>query len=435
MHFDRSPLVTKGVGKGIIQFLLTIVLYPDQRAICIGQGKVVGAKDIKQGLICVTNRSIIFYHLRGEKAYDYNLIDVIDFSYERGFFSSMVKMQLCSSNIENKEIDCIILQGVPKGKEEQIISLLRKTAEERKRFEDEQKSKGLFRYGLSQDIWGSREEGRLWLEQYLTRRGFKKLDDRWVTEQEYFDYQQRQKGLYRYIEAGIEKWSTIDEILDGLSPSQFEDFVGLLMRSMGYEVTNLPYVGDYGADLLAKRDKEIIVVQAKKYSLNNRVGAPEVQRTLGSIWKYNATRAMLVTTSRFTTESYEQAKGAPIELWDRDKLKEALEQHLPSNLIKEKPKLFVFEMERICNTIISQASSYADPQTVYRIKIEIKREKNSFNASVSGPPEYVPFLEKAINERIPAIPIELRKFCQIWLNNIYRNELEYIAKHYPDLII
>lgn len=440
-----SPLVNRGIAKKTVQFLCDRVLYPDQKAIFIGKGKAISVDDVKKGVICVTNRSITLYQPKKKKTYDYKLTEAIDFSYKRGLFSSVVEIRMSSLDIGEKGAERIIIQGIPKGEEERIISLLKQTVEERKRFEDEQKSKGLLRYGFSHEKWGSKKEAKRWLERYLTSRGFKKLDDKWMTKQEYFDHQQRQKGLYKYIEAGIEKWGTIDEILDGLSPHQFEDFLALLFKSMGYEVTNLPYIGDYGADLLVKRSGETVVVQVKKYGLEHNVGAPEVQKTLGSIWKYKASRAVLVTTSTFTTQAYEQADGAPIELWDRRKLTETLEQHLPSNLIEEKPvptRLFP-KIEKICKAIISQTISYADPQTAIRIKFRIKREKiedkfgikrETFGISVSAPIEHVSSLEKAMNERIPTIPIRLKSFFERWLKMSIEGELKYVRKKYPELI-
>jgi hypothetical protein len=434
-----GPLVNRGVDGKTVQFLLDNVLYPDQKAIFICEGEAINAHDVKRGVICVTNRTITLYQPKKKAARDYDLTEAIDYSYKRGFFSSVIEIQMSSAHA--KGVERILLRWIPKGEEEQVITLLRETVEERKRFEDEQKSKGLLRYGFSHEKWGSKKEAKRWLERYLTGRGFRKLNDKWMTKQEYFNYQQRQKGLYKYIKAETEKWGTIDEILDGLSPRQFEEFIGLLFKSMGYAVTNLPYIGDYGADLLVKRNGESIVVQVKKYGLGHSVGAPEIQKTLGSIWKYKASRAVLVTTSTFTSKAYEQANGAPIELWDRDKLEETLEQHLPSNLIEEKPistRLFP-EVERICKEIISQAVSYADPQTAIRTRFEIKKEKiararSELAFSVSGPIEYVSPLEKAMNERMTTIPIRLRRIFERWLIETLENELEFTREDHSELI-
>lgn len=437
----ETPLVTKGVELKTVQLLYDRVLYPDQRLICVGKGKVIGEEGIREGLICITNRTLTLYQpdrwgfmrgMRRERAYDYKLIEVLDFSYNKGWFSSEIEIQMDGSNKA-------ILQGITKGEEEPVISFLKQNVEERKRFENEQRSKGLFRYGFpygtSVERWGSREKVQLWLEQYLVHRGFKKLDDKWVTKQKYLDYERRQKGLYKYIEVGIEKWGTIDEILDGLSPSRFEDFVSLLFKSMGYEVTNLPYVGDYGADVLAKRNGRTTVVQVKKWK--GRVGAPTVQKTLGSTWKYKANKAILITTGTFTWKAYEQSKGAPIELWDRKKLKEKLEQYLPSNLVPEKPipiRMFP-ELEKICKSIISQVILNASPQTAMKINLTIKKPRRDYlEFSVSGPFEYISILERVIWERIPTIPIQLKGVIKNWLKKTKEDELELLQKTYPDLI-
>ena len=439
------PLVGRGVNRKIIQFLRDKVLYPDQKAIYIAKGKVVGVDNVEKGVICVTNRTITFYQPKKKKAYDYDLTKVTNFSYKRGLLSSSMEIRMDSSESEEKIVRSIIIQRIPKGKEEQVMNLLRQTIKERKKFENEQKSKGLIRYGFSFEKWGSKEEAKRWLERYLKNRGFVKINGKWMTEQEYFDYRQRQKGLYKYIESKVEKWGTIDEILSHLSPSQFEDLVCLLFKSMGFEVTNLPYIGDYGADLVAKRNEETIVVQVKKYGLDHRVGAPEVQKTLGSIWKYNANKAILVTTSTFTAKAYDQAAGAPIELWDRKKLKKMLEQHLPTNLIEEKPvpNYLFMQLEKILKSIRSRTISYADSQTAIRMEfqVKIKEDKGKFGIKhktlqiyISGPIEYVSFLEKAVKDHIQTIPIELRSHIIKWLNDNLRYELEYVHKQHPNLI-
>ena len=126
--------------------------------------------DIKEVVICVTNRSIVLYQPRKNRAYDYDLTDFIDFSYKRGFFSSEIRIHRACTRTDNldtgEEIEWIKIRGVSKGEEEQVISLLKETVERRKRFKDEQKSKGLFPYGFSLDKWGSEEEAKKWLDQY-----------------------------------------------------------------------------------------------------------------------------------------------------------------------------------------------------------------------------------------------------------------------------
>ena len=100
-----------------------------------------------------------------------------------------------------------------------------------------------------------------------------------------------------------------------LSPREFEEFIAELFTKMGFQVEITPYVKDFGADFIAKRGEDTVLVQVKKYARGHNVGATEVQQTLGAMWKHKANKSILVTTSDFTVEAEEQAKEAPIELW------------------------------------------------------------------------------------------------------------------------
>ena len=48
---------------------------------------------------------------------------------------------------------------------------------------------------------------------------------------------------------------------------------------------------------------------------------------LGSMWKFNANKAVFVTSSDFTVQAGEQAKGAPIELWNHGTLEKFVEKY------------------------------------------------------------------------------------------------------------
>ena len=91
---------------------------------------------------------------------------------------------------------------------------------------------------------------------------------------------------------------------------------------MNYEVRMTPYVGDYGADLIVKKDDVVTVVQCKRFNYPHKVGARDVQTTLGSMHQYNATKSILVTSSDFTRQALTQARNAPIELWNIIMLRE-----------------------------------------------------------------------------------------------------------------
>jgi len=154
-------------------------------------------------------------------------------------------------------------------------------------------------------------------------------------KRELFEEEQRAKGLQKVTRYGKEVWATHEQVrewkfvevdLDNnfqrLSPRGFEKAIAGLFTKMKYDVTRTPLTGDYGADLIVKKNNETIVVQCKKYGEEHKVGAPDVQRTLGSMYRYNASKSILITTSDFTNQAKIQASKAPIELWNKRKLRE-----------------------------------------------------------------------------------------------------------------
>ena len=65
---------------------------------------------------------------------------------------------------------------------------------------------------------------------------------------------------------------------------------------------------DMGVDGFAKvRGGGLIIVQCKRYALENPVGRPDVQKFKGVIEEHGADRGYLVTTSRFTDGATESA--------------------------------------------------------------------------------------------------------------------------------
>jgi len=160
-----------------------------------------------------------------------------------------------------------------------------------------------------------------------------------------FEEKQQEKGLKKYIrdEDGEVKWGTPEEVKEwkeldiGLSnnfadytPREFEKFVCDLFRKMGYDVELTPASGDYGVDVVAKKLGNTVAIQVKKYADGNMVGAQVVQQTLGamSYWKVKADQSIIVTTSGFTVYAREQAKEAPIELWDKKTLHEFVMKYM-----------------------------------------------------------------------------------------------------------
>lgn len=118
------------------------------------------------------------------------------------------------------------------------------------------------------------------------------------------------------------------EDVDEMTGIEFETFLYYKFSKRGYRVKTTPVTGDYGADLILKRRKEKIVVQAKRYQ--RCVGIAAVQEVIGSIAFYGADEGMVVTNSFFTPNAYKLAKANDIVLWDRMKvIQEFLDLDIP----------------------------------------------------------------------------------------------------------
>jgi restriction system protein len=114
------------------------------------------------------------------------------------------------------------------------------------------------------------------------------------------------------------------ESFDSLSGEEFEVQLGKLFQRQGYKVSATPRTGDFGADLLLKRDGEETVVQAKRYSQS--VGIESVQQVIGAMAYYDVPHGMVVTNSHFTPAAHHMAQRAGIPLWDREHLAREIDQ-------------------------------------------------------------------------------------------------------------
>ena len=113
------------------------------------------------------------------------------------------------------------------------------------------------------------------------------------------------------LESGI-------DIIDRMSGEEFEKFLKVYYESQGYRADLTPSTADYGADLVMKKDKRKIVVQAKRWS--KTVGIESVQQVIGAIRHYGASKGIVVTNSTYTENAYNLANSNGVELIDRRQL-------------------------------------------------------------------------------------------------------------------
>lgn len=110
----------------------------------------------------------------------------------------------------------------------------------------------------------------------------------------------------------------------GISPYDFEDFLGKLFKDNGYTISPTKYAGDYGADLILQKEGLTTVVQVKRYHQDHNVGVQEVNQVIGAAKYYKADQIMIVTTSGLTKPALELCQKAKVFVWDWEILKAAI---------------------------------------------------------------------------------------------------------------
>jgi restriction system protein len=120
--------------------------------------------------------------------------------------------------------------------------------------------------------------------------------------------------LYRLRRLSL---SGIAEI-DAMDGRTFEGFLSTLFRRLGYSVEVTKYHGDYGADLVVKKDGRKTVVQAKRWT--KRVGLKAVQEAVAAKAMYGCEAALVVANREFTQQARKLGRANKVELWDRDAL-------------------------------------------------------------------------------------------------------------------
>lgn len=115
--------------------------------------------------------------------------------------------------------------------------------------------------------------------------------------------------------------SGIDQI-DVMDGKTFEKYLEVLFEKLGYRVERTRYVGDYGADLVTRKDGAKTVIQCKRHK--GKVGVKAIQEAVAAKGYYGCERSMVVTNSFFTHEARRLASSNDVTLWDRKDLARAM---------------------------------------------------------------------------------------------------------------
>lgn len=112
--------------------------------------------------------------------------------------------------------------------------------------------------------------------------------------------------------------------IDKMKGVQFEQYLSVLFKSLGYESTVTKASGDYGADLILIKNNKKIVIQAKRYSKN--IGIRAVQEIRAAKDHYQANEAWVVSNQAYTRSAIELSKTSNVKLIGREQLIEMILQ-------------------------------------------------------------------------------------------------------------
>ncbi len=133
--------------------------------------------------------------------------------------------------------------------------------------------------------------------------------------------QKKEEGLTR------ESIRKAPQKFGSLSGVEFEGLLYRLYEAMGYKVEATGKSGDQGGDLIANKDGDRLLIQAKCYR-DWSTGNAAVQQVVGAMKFYDCNKAVVVTTSHFTNEAIALAQANKTELVSKERLQELILQFL-----------------------------------------------------------------------------------------------------------
>lgn len=113
------------------------------------------------------------------------------------------------------------------------------------------------------------------------------------------------------------------EDTDGMDGLEFATFCADILKKSGFcDIQVTQGSGDYGIDILAKKESISYAIQCKCYT--TPVGNKAVQEAFSGKAFYNCMVAVVMTNNYFTDAAIETAKRNAVVLWNRDYLDEMI---------------------------------------------------------------------------------------------------------------
>ncbi len=114
----------------------------------------------------------------------------------------------------------------------------------------------------------------------------------------------------------------INEYRPDFSGIEYEAYCENLIKQAGWQTSRTKVTGDQGADIIAKRNGCVMVVQCKHYG--KPIGNAAVQEVIAAKAYYEATLGMVMTNSDYTVSARQLAGSAGVLLAHHDAVAEEL---------------------------------------------------------------------------------------------------------------
>ncbi|TFJ91562.1 restriction endonuclease [Lentibacillus salicampi] len=122
--------------------------------------------------------------------------------------------------------------------------------------------------------------------------------------------------------------------IDRMKGYQFEAYLKVLFKELGYRPVVTQQSGNYGADVVLK-GKNKIVIQAKRYGYKHKVSMDAVREVLAAMFYYKADEAWVITNSFFTKQAATLAKACGVKLLNRYELEKFIVKINPTKQPKQ----------------------------------------------------------------------------------------------------
>lgn len=115
----------------------------------------------------------------------------------------------------------------------------------------------------------------------------------------------------------------------GNDPYKYEEYIKKLLQSRGFSVKRTRGSGDFGVDVIAKRDDKSYAIQCKLY--NRTVGIKAVQEIVSGRIFYKTDYAIVVSDNAFTPAARTFARKSDVVLVHHKRLIDEIESLTPDN--------------------------------------------------------------------------------------------------------